>query len=86
MDEPEWVLENFEIHRQKYDWQGIKAGTYVCTIKFENGQFDTFTIGLSTSDTKEVFFVLKETILQRAAGIGSHLEKALFPEDSDANK
>ena len=78
-----WVLENFNIQRQRYDYQGVKAGTYVCKITFDNGEFDNFTIALTPEYMKKVFTVLKPTILQRAAGISEHLEESLFEEEPD---
>ena len=69
-----WVLDSISIER--IDW-GENAGKYQGSIRFKNGQHDSFTFRLNPTLANAYLELIKDTVVLSANQLAEKLQQSL---------
>lgn len=73
-EQPIWVLDSISIER--IDW-GENAGKYQGSIRFKNGQHDSFTFRLNPTLANAYLELIKDTVVLSANELAEKLQQSL---------
>lgn len=69
-----WVLDKIEIEFQNY---GEHKGKYAGRIRFQNGEFESFTFKIRPDMAQPYINIISEDIVRCAESLGSRLVESL---------
>lgn len=69
-----WVLDKIEIEFKKY---GEDKGKYIGMIRFQNGEFESFSFKIRPDMAQSYINLISEDIVKSAESLGSRLIESL---------